>query len=48
MSETMKAVVLQEKGRITIDDVPRPGTPGPGEVKIAVHTVGICGSDVHY
>lgn len=24
MSETMKAVVLQEKGRITIDDVPPP------------------------
>lgn len=48
MSDTMKAVVLQEKGRITIDDIPRPGAPGPGEVKIAVHTVGICGSDVHY
>jgi D-xylulose reductase len=48
MADTMKAVVLQEQGRITIDDVPRPGAPGPGEVRIAMHTVGICGSDVHY
>lgn len=46
--DTMRAVVLQEKGRITIDRVPRPGEPGPGEVRIAMHTVGICGSDVHY
>ncbi|GAA1325675.1 NAD(P)-dependent alcohol dehydrogenase [Brachybacterium rhamnosum] len=47
-SATMRAVVLQEKGRITLEDVPRPGDPGPGEVRIAMHTVGICGSDVHY
>ncbi|ATG53089.1 NAD(P)-dependent alcohol dehydrogenase [Brachybacterium vulturis] len=44
----MRAVVLQEPGRITIEDVPRPGKPGSGEVRIAMHTVGICGSDVHY
>lgn len=48
MTETMKAVVLQEKGRIQIEDIPRPGRPGPGEVLIHMHTVGICGSDVHY
>lgn len=48
MSEQMKAVILQEKGRITIDSIPRPGAPAPGEVKVAMHTVGICGSDVHY
>lgn len=47
-SETMRAVVLQEKGRITVEEVARPGEPGPGEVRIAMHTVGICGSDVHY
>lgn len=45
---TMKAVVLQEKGHITIEERPRPGAPGAGEVKIQMHTVGICGSDVHY
>ncbi|GAA2518750.1 NAD(P)-dependent alcohol dehydrogenase [Kocuria salsicia] len=48
MSQTMKAVVLQEQGRITIDEIERPGAPGPGEVKIGMRTVGICGSDVHY
>lgn len=46
--DTMRAVVLQEKGRITLEDVPRPGDPAPGEVRIAMHTVGLCGSDVHY
>jgi len=30
----------------TIDEVPEPA-PGPGEVLIAVHTAGICGTDVH-
>ncbi|WP_129660874.1 NAD(P)-dependent alcohol dehydrogenase [Rothia halotolerans] len=48
MTETVQAVVLQEKGRITVEDVPAPGAPGPGEVRIRMHTVGICGSDVHY
>lgn len=48
MTETLKAVVLRERGRIEIDDVPAPGAPGPGEVRIRMHTVGICGSDVHY
>lgn len=48
MTNTMKAVVLQEQGKITVDDVERPGAPGPGEVKVGMHTVGICGSDVHY
>ncbi|UQN30781.1 NAD(P)-dependent alcohol dehydrogenase [Brachybacterium kimchii] len=44
----MRALVLQEKGRMGIEDVPSPGAPGPGEVRIAMHTVGICASDVHY
>lgn len=48
MTNTMKAVVLQEKGHITVENLDRPGDPAPGEVKIAMHTVGICGSDVHY
>jgi D-xylulose reductase len=29
-------------------EIDLPQEPGPGEVKIAIHTVGICGSDVHY
>jgi D-xylulose reductase len=48
MTETMRAAVLKEKGRIEIEDVPRPGPPGPGEVSIAMDTVGICASDAHY
>jgi len=44
----MRALVLQEKGRMSIEEIPDLGSPGPGEVKIAMHTVGICASDVHY
>lgn len=44
----MRALVLQEKGRMAIEEIPDLGSPGPGEVKIAMHTVGICASDVHY
>lgn len=41
----MKAALLVEPGRIEIDDVPDP-EPGPGDVRIAVAGVGLCGSDV--
>jgi len=44
----MKALVLEEKGRLALRDIDPPAAPGPGEVRIAVHTVGVCGSDVHY
>ncbi|MBE3639644.1 NAD(P)-dependent alcohol dehydrogenase [Mangrovicoccus algicola] len=44
----MRALVLEEKGKLSLRDVPGPAAAGPGEVRIAVHTVGICGSDVHY
>jgi D-xylulose reductase len=37
----MRALMLHE-------EVEAPGSPGPGEVRIAMHTVGICASDVHY
>ena len=48
MRETMNAVILRATGDIAIEEVPRPGSPGPGEVLVAMHTVGICGSDLHY
>ncbi|BDR52591.1 putative D-xylulose reductase [Bombiscardovia nodaiensis] len=44
----MKAVVLEKKGVINIRKVDDPPAPGLGEVRIAPHTVGICGSDLHY
>lgn len=44
----MRALMLHEKGRMSIEEVAPVGSPGPGEVRIAMHTVGICASDVHY
>jgi D-xylulose reductase len=44
----MRALVLHEKNRMSIEEVEAPGAPGPGQVRIAMHTVGICASDVHY
>ncbi|GAA1491502.1 NAD(P)-dependent alcohol dehydrogenase [Brachybacterium sacelli] len=44
----MRALVLQEKNRMAIEEVEPVSTPGPGEVRVAMHTVGICASDVHY
>lgn len=42
----MKAAVLVEKGRIEVQDIPRP-TPEPDEVLCRVEYVGICGTDLH-
>jgi D-xylulose reductase len=44
----MKAVVLKEKGKLAILDMTFKETLGPDDVRIKMHTVGICGSDVHY
>lgn len=44
----MKAVVLEKKNELTVREVPDPGHPGEGELRIAPRSVGICGSDVHY
>lgn len=44
----MKALQLRKQRDITLCDVPAPVAPGYGEVSIRIHTVGICGSDVHY
>ncbi len=42
----MRVATWRGETRFTIDEVPEP-VVGPGEVLIAVHTAGICGSDVH-
>jgi D-xylulose reductase len=44
----MEALVLERKGELSIRDIDLPNEVGPHDVKIAIHTVGICGSDVHY
>lgn len=44
----MRALVLERRRELSLRDIDLPLTPGPGAVKIKVHTVGICGSDVHY
>ena len=44
----MQALVLERKGELSLRDIDLPLDVGPGDVKIALHTVGVCGSDVHY
>ena len=44
----MQALVLERLGELSIREIELPQNVGPNDVKIAVHTVGICGSDVHY
>ena len=42
----MQALVLTSYSNLEIQDAPRP-EPGPGEVRVDIRAVGICGSDVH-
>lgn len=44
----MQALVLEEMNRLTLRDIDVVQVVGPRDVRIKVHTVGICGSDVHY
>lgn len=44
----MRALVLEEKGKLALRDIAVDTTCGPHDVRIATHTVGVCGSDVHY
>lgn len=44
----MLGLVLEEKGRLAMREIDLPATLGPKDVRIKVHTVGVCGSDVHY
>lgn len=41
----MKAALLLEPGKVDVDEIPDPEA-GPGEVRISVGGVGICGSDM--
>ena len=44
----MKALVLKQQDSLAILDMPLEEAVGPDDVRIKMHTVGICGSDVHY
>lgn len=44
----MKALVLERKDEIRLRDIPLEEPLGPRDVRIALKTVGVCGSDVHY
>lgn len=44
----MEALVLEEKLKLNLRDIPLTEPLGPRDVRIKIHTVGICGSDVHY
>lgn len=42
------SLVLERKGELSLRDFPLGQRMGPADVRIAIRTVGICGSDVHY
>jgi D-xylulose reductase len=45
---SMQALVLERAHELRLRDIDLPEALGPGDVRIAIHTVGICGSDLHY
>ncbi len=44
----MQAAVLHGVHDLRVEEVAAPGSPAPGEARIQINKVGICGSDVHY
>ena len=44
----MEALVLEQVKKLSLRDINVPEPVGPRDVRIKIHTVGICGSDVHY
>ena len=44
----MRALVLERTKELSLRDIDLPQSVGPGDVRIAMRTVGICGSDLHY
>jgi D-xylulose reductase len=43
-----QALILEKQQQLALRDIDVPLTVGPRDVKIRIHTVGVCGSDVHY
>ena len=44
----MRALVLERQRELSLRDIDLPQKVGPDDVQVKIHTVGICGSDVHY
>lgn len=44
----MKAARLYHPYDLRVEEVPDPGPPAPGWVRLRIAAVGICGSDLHY
>ena len=44
----MRALVLEKQHELKLREIDLPMDVAPGMVKIKLHTVGVCGSDVHY
>ena len=44
----MKAVLLTAKKVLEVREVPEPAAPKGHEVLLAIESVGVCGSDIHY
>ena len=42
----MKAIQLRQPREFNVIDLPEPAAPGPGEVLVATHCMGICGTDL--
>ena len=42
------ALVLERQHELALRDIDLPAEVGPRDVKVKIHTVGVCGSDVHY
>ena len=42
----MKAIQLEKPQSFRVIDIAEPARPGPGEVRVRVHQVGICGTDL--
>ena len=44
----MEALVLEKRGDLSLREMNLEEPLGPRDVRIDIHTVGVCGSDVHY
>ena len=43
----MQTIVLECPGHLKLTDTQRPPEPGPGEARVRVRRVGVCGTDIH-